>query len=35
MIFDPMYLLFIFPGLGLSMWASARVKSSLQGGMAA
>ena len=28
MIFDPMYLLFIIPGLLLSMWASARVKSS-------
>ena len=27
MIFDPMYLLFILPGLALSMWASARVKS--------
>ena len=28
MFFDPMYLLFILPGLGLSLWASARVKSS-------
>jgi uncharacterized protein len=27
MIFDPLYLLFILPGLGLSMWASMRVKS--------
>jgi uncharacterized protein len=27
MIFDPMYFLFILPGLGLSLWASARVKS--------
>jgi uncharacterized protein len=27
MIFDPMYLLFILPGLALSMWASMRVKS--------
>jgi Zn-dependent membrane protease YugP len=27
MIFDPMYLLFILPGLVLSIWASARVKS--------
>ena len=26
MIFDPMYFLFILPGLGLSIWASARVK---------
>ena len=26
MIFDPMYFLFILPGLGLSMWASWRVK---------
>ena len=26
MIFDPMYFLFIVPGLGLSLWASARVK---------
>jgi Zn-dependent membrane protease YugP len=26
MFFDPMYLLFILPGLALSMWASARVK---------
>ena len=26
MIFDPMYFLFILPGLGLSLWASARVK---------
>lgn len=27
MIFDPMYFLFIVPGLALSIWASARVKS--------
>ena len=27
MIFDPMYLLFIAPGLALSLWASWRVKS--------
>ena len=27
MIFDPMYFLFILPGVGLSLWASARVKS--------
>jgi Zn-dependent membrane protease YugP len=27
MIFDPMYLLFILPGLVLSIWASVRVKS--------
>ena len=27
MIFDPMYFLFILPGLALSMWASFRVKS--------
>lgn len=27
MIFDPMYFLFILPGLALSIWASARVKS--------
>jgi uncharacterized protein len=27
MIFDPIYLLFILPGLGLSVWASMRVKS--------
>jgi hypothetical protein len=27
MIFDPMYLLFILPGLALSMWASYRTKS--------
>ena len=26
MIFDPMYFLFVLPGLGLSIWASARVK---------
>ena len=26
MFFDPMYVLFILPGLGLSLWASARVK---------
>lgn len=30
MIFDPMYLLFVLPGLGLSLWASARVKSSFK-----
>jgi len=27
MLFDPMYFLFILPGLALSMWASFRVKS--------
>lgn len=27
MIFDPMYFLFILPGLALSIWASVRVKS--------
>ena len=27
MMFDPMYFLFILPGLGLSLWASVRVKS--------
>lgn len=27
MIFDPMYFLFVLPGLALSIWASARVKS--------
>jgi Zn-dependent membrane protease YugP len=27
MIFDPIYFLFVLPGLALSMWASARVKS--------
>jgi uncharacterized protein len=27
MIFDPIYMLFILPGLGLSVWASMRVKS--------
>jgi Zn-dependent membrane protease YugP len=27
MIFDPMYFLFIVPGLALSLWASYRVKS--------
>lgn len=27
MIFDPMYLLFVAPGLALSLWASMRVKS--------
>ena len=27
MIFDPMYFLFIVPGLALSIWASVRVKS--------
>lgn len=27
MIFDPMYFVFILPGLALSIWASARVKS--------
>ena len=26
MFFGPMYFLFIVPGLGLSLWASARVK---------
>lgn len=28
MLFDPLYLLFILPGLALSMWASFRTKSS-------
>ena len=27
MFFDPMYFLFIAPGLALSLWASFRVKS--------
>jgi len=27
MIFDPVYFLFVLPGLALSMWASWRVKS--------
>ncbi len=27
MLFDPMYFLFILPGLALSLWASVRVKS--------
>ena len=26
MFFDPMYFLFILPGLDLSLWARARVK---------
>ena len=26
MFFDPMYFLFILPGLGLSLWASERMK---------
>jgi Zn-dependent membrane protease YugP len=30
MIFDPIYLLFILPGLALSIWASARVKSTFK-----
>lgn len=30
MIFDPLYLLFVLPGLGLSLWASARVKSTFK-----
>ena len=30
MFFDPIYLLFVLPGLGLSLWASARVKSSFK-----
>jgi uncharacterized protein len=30
MIFDPMYFLFIIPGLILSMWASFRVKSAFK-----
>ncbi|HUE87470.1 MAG TPA: zinc metallopeptidase [Vicinamibacterales bacterium] len=30
MIFDPMYFLFILPGLALSIWASARVKSTFK-----
>ena len=29
MFFDPVYFLFILPGLGLSLWASARVKRSV------
>lgn len=28
MVFDPLYLLFVLPGVGLSLWASGRVKSS-------
>ena len=31
MFFDPMYCLFILPGLGLSLWASARVKCTAPG----
>lgn len=30
MIFDPVYLLFVLPGLALSLWASARVKSNFK-----
>jgi len=30
MIFDPMYLLFILPGMALSIWASVRVKSTFK-----
>ena len=30
MLFDPLYLLFVLPGLGLSLWASARVKSAFK-----
>ncbi|HRV07869.1 MAG TPA: zinc metallopeptidase, partial [Acidobacteriota bacterium] len=30
MIFDPIYLLFVFPALLLSIWASIRVKSSFK-----
>jgi Zn-dependent membrane protease YugP len=30
MIFDPMYFLFIIPGLALSLWASFRVKSTFK-----
>ncbi len=30
MYFDPMYLLFMLPGLALSMWASFRVKSTFR-----
>ena len=30
MFFDPMYLLFILPGLALSLWASYRVKSAFK-----
>jgi Zn-dependent membrane protease YugP len=30
MFFDPMYLLFILPGLALSMWASFRTKSAFK-----
>jgi Zn-dependent membrane protease YugP len=30
MIFDPMYLLFMLPGLALSMWASFRTKSAFE-----
>ena len=31
MFFDPMYFLFILPGLGLSLWESARVKRAFNG----
>lgn len=30
MFFDPMYLLFMLPGLALSMWAQAKVRSTFQ-----
>jgi Zn-dependent membrane protease YugP len=30
MFFDPTYFLFILPGIGLSLWASARVKSAFK-----
>ena len=30
MIFDPVYFLFVLPGLALSMWASMRVKSAFK-----
>jgi Zn-dependent membrane protease YugP len=30
MIFDPLYLLFVLPGVELSLWASARVKSAFK-----
>ncbi len=30
MIFDPVYFLFIAPGLALSLWASWRVKSNFK-----
>ena len=30
MFFDPLYLIFILPGLALSLWASFRVKSAFK-----